>query len=376
MKNPFKFDIEVAGEFFCGRGDDIKDIKEYIENCTNVIMFSKRRIGKSSLIKEIFANFIDKNTLTAHIDIYAISSTKELYEYLKVAIEDSLLGYEKSLDKLANLVENIRGFFINAEIVLTIGAKPNIKITSTQKDYFKAIVDLFNGYFEYLEANNLQSVIAIDEFQKIVSLTQAQKIEETLRTIVNKRKNCSFIFTGSKRNMLLSLFNRSNRPFFKLGTQYHLGAIDEKVFYLWAKDRLKRKDIFLDKEAFNYLYNAADGETRFIQMISYELFKRLDKASIITVELMNEYINRIIKNNKDLGVLLDTYTINQQNTLKIVAKMNGKNIYNKEILDEYGISKGACQTAINSLLTKGVIFKDKKTYQFEDIELKLWLSKI
>ncbi|MCF6330838.1 MAG: AAA family ATPase [Sulfurimonas sp.] len=376
MKNPFKFDIEVAGEFFCGREDDIEDIKEYIENSTNVIMFSKRRIGKSSLIKEIFANSIDKSILTAHIDIYAISSTKELYEYLKVAVEDSLLGSETSLDKLAKLTESIRGFFIDADVVLTIGVKPNIKITSTQKDYFKAIVDLFNGYFEYLEKNNLQAVVAIDEFQKIVSLTQSQKIEETLRTIVNKRKNCSFIFTGSKRNMLLSLFNRSDRPFFKLGSQYHLDAIDEKVFYIWTKNRLKRKNIFLDEEAFKYLYNISDGETRFIQMISYELFKRLDDASVITVELMSEYINRVIKNNKDLGVLLDTYTINQQNALKIVAKRDGKNIYNKEILDEYEISKGTCQTAISALLTKGVLFNDEQVYQFEDVELKLWLSKI
>ena len=376
MKNPFKFDIEVAGEFFCGREEDIDDIKEYIENGTNVIMFSKRRIGKSSLIKEIFANSIDKSILTAHIDIYAISSSKELYEYLKAGIEDSLLGCEKSLDKLAKLTESIRGFFTNADVVLTIGAKPSIKISSTQKDYFKAIVDLFNGYFEYLDNNNLQAVVAIDEFQKIVSLTQSQKIEETLRTIVNKRKNCSFIFTGSKRNILLSLFNRSDRPFFKLGTQYHLGAIDEDIFYKWTKDRLKRKDIFLDKEAFRYLYVTADGETRFMQMISYELFKRLEQTSVITPQLMSEYINRVILKNKDLGVLLDTYTINQQNALKIVAKMNGKNIYNKEILDEYGISKGACQTAISSLVSKGVVFNDEQAYQFEDVELKLWLSRI
>ncbi len=41
MKNPFKFDIEVEGEFFCGRTKNINDVVDYIDNETNIIMFSK-----------------------------------------------------------------------------------------------------------------------------------------------------------------------------------------------------------------------------------------------------------------------------------------------------------------------------------------------
>lgn len=61
--NPFRFDREVSGDFFCGREADIKAILSHIDNGTNLIMFAKRRSGKSSLIKEVFENHLNVDIL-------------------------------------------------------------------------------------------------------------------------------------------------------------------------------------------------------------------------------------------------------------------------------------------------------------------------
>lgn len=376
IKNPFKFDKEVQGEFFCGRHKSITDLIDYIENEVNVIMFSKRRIGKSSLIKEIFSNKLDKSILSAHIDIYAISSIKELYEHLKEGIEGSFTKHESHLDTLARLADELRDYFIDAEVKLVVGTKPSIELKSTQKDYYKAIESLMYGYYAYLEKNDLQAVIAIDEFQKIVSLNQSEKVEALLRTLVNKRENCSFIFTGSRRNLLLSLFDQSNRPFFKLGVTYPLDAIEREAFYTWSKERFQRKEILLDKEAFDYLYDESDGETRFMQLVSYELFKRGESASVITTKIMSECIKNILKKKKDLSSVLDAYTTAQQNTLKILAKSDGNKLYESEVLNEFDISKATLQSAIKSLSAKGVVFETDGRIQFEDLEFKLWLKQL
>ncbi len=376
MKNPFKFDVEVDGVFFCGRKDDIDDVTDYIENQTNLIMFSKRRIGKSSLIKQIFSNNLDKSILTTHVDIYAISNIRELYEHLKLGIEHSLVARETSLDKLANLSQDLRTFFINTDVKLIISDSPKIELTSTEKDYYKALEQLFYGYFAFLKKNDFQAVIAIDEFQKIISLNKSEKVEALLRTIVNKRDNCSFIFTGSKRNLLLSLFNRSDRPFFKLGVEYHLGAIDFDEFYEWTNSRLNRKNIIIDKDAFRHLYDESDGETRFIQLVSYQIFRKQDSDSIVTLSVIIDYIEKIIKRKKDLGVLLDTYTTAQQNTLKIIAVSNGVNIFEEALVKEYDIKVSSIQSALKSLIEKGIVFKADNKIQFEDVEFKLWLKRI
>ncbi len=376
LKNPFKFDVEVDGKFFCGRVDDIDEVTDYIENQTNLIMFSKRRIGKSSLIKEIFKNKLDKSILSSHVDIYAVSNIRELYEYLKNGIEQSLVAHETSLDKLSNLTQELREYFINTDVKLTISSLPKIELISTEKDYYKALEQLFYGYFTFLKRKDLYAVIAIDEFQKIIALNQSEKIEALLRTIVNKRENCSFIFTGSKRNLLLSLFNRSDRPFFKLGVEYHLNPIDFNEFYDWISDRLKRKDIVIDREAFKYLYDEADGETRFIQLVSYQIFRKQESSTIITNSIIAEYIEYVISRKKDLNVLLDTYSTAQQNTLKIIASLDGINIFQENTLAEYDIKSSSLQSALKSLIQKGIVFKIDKTIQFEDIEFKLWLKRV
>ena len=375
-KNPFKFDIEVSGTFFCDRRENIDDLEDYIINTTNVIMFSKRRVGKSSLIKELFENRLDKAILTAHIDIYAISSTKELFEHLKKGIEECFTQSESNLNKLSRMADELRECFTNADVKLVVSSSPSIELNSTQKDYFKAIEDLFYGFYNYLSKNNLQAAVAIDEFQKVVSLSEAEKIEALLRTLVNKRKNCSFIFTGSKRNLLLSMFNNSERPFFKLGTEYPLTPIDKQEFYLWSKERFAKKDIFLDKDAFDWLYEESDGETRFIQMVSYELFRQGKKASVVTLKEMQECVSMILSKKKDLAALLDAYTTPQQNALKILAKTNGKNIYTQTLLDEFDLTKPSLQSAVKSLSSKGIIYATDKILQFEDVEFKLWLKQL
>lgn len=244
----------------------------------------------------------------------------------------------------------IKEFFINTDISLTLSGNPKLKLTSTEKDYYKALEQLFYGYFAFLKNNKLQAVIAIDEFQKIISLNKSDKVEALLRTIVNKRENCSFIFTGSKRNLLLSLFNRSNRPFFKLGIEYQLDVIDFEEFLNWTNHRFKRRNIIISKEAFRYLYDEADGETRFIQLVSYLMFRKQDSDSIITLPIIADYIEYVIKRKKDLSILLDTYTTAQQNTLKIIAINNGVNIFEEYILIEYDIKASSIQSALKSLI--------------------------
>ena len=374
MKNPFKFDVEVAGDFFCGRRQEIAELVEYINNETNIIMFAKRRMGKSSLLKEIFTNHLDKNILHTHIDIYSISNVRELYEKLVRGIEQSLIGYESNLNKLSRLVDSIQNYFNHAKVSIIVSGKPQLKIESTEKDYFLAIEKLFYSYFDFLKAHNLQAVIAIDEFQKIVSLRDAFKIEELLRTVANKRENSSFIYTGSTRNILLGMFNDSARAFFKLGAEFQLPPIAKNEFYLWVKQRFQKKQIHFEKAAFELLYHQADGETRFVQQVCHETFKKNNPKAIVGVAEISAVVENVIKIKTYNAQLLNRYTTAQQNTLKIIALADGWNVYSSDVLNANSITKATAQSAIRALIKDGIIFQERNNQLvFEDVEFKLWL---
>ena len=53
MKNPFIYGKEVSGANFCNRKKEIKELCCNAHNSQNVIIFSQRRFGKTSLIKEV-----------------------------------------------------------------------------------------------------------------------------------------------------------------------------------------------------------------------------------------------------------------------------------------------------------------------------------
>ena len=54
MQTPFPFETIAPKEFFYGREKELNELKAHISNSTNVLLFSKRRMGKSTLIKNLF----------------------------------------------------------------------------------------------------------------------------------------------------------------------------------------------------------------------------------------------------------------------------------------------------------------------------------
>ena len=88
MKNPFVYGEEVTGEAFWNRGNEIKELTQDIKNGQNVIIFSTRRYGKTSLIKNALEKVRREGVLTVYGDLsrpYAFSPHR-LRGFLKFKI--------------------------------------------------------------------------------------------------------------------------------------------------------------------------------------------------------------------------------------------------------------------------------------------------
>ena len=53
MENPFSYSEYVTGEAFCNRGAEQKDLIYYAQNSQNVLTYSHRRMGKTSLVHQV-----------------------------------------------------------------------------------------------------------------------------------------------------------------------------------------------------------------------------------------------------------------------------------------------------------------------------------
>jgi hypothetical protein len=70
MRNPFIYGEEAADEAFCDREGEIKELLRDIQNGVNVIIFSPRRYGKTSLIKQVLKQLDKKKTASVYVDLY------------------------------------------------------------------------------------------------------------------------------------------------------------------------------------------------------------------------------------------------------------------------------------------------------------------
>lgn len=373
--NPFIYDSEVTGSKFCGRKDAIKYLSTAIKNSSNVILYSRRRMGKTSLIKEVVQNHTAINVIPVLVDIYPVSSIRDIYTRFENSIKEALMPKNTTLDKIATMIEEMQEYFTSSKVTVEIGLSPQLKIESTEKDYFKALEALLLNFFDYTKEKQKKVVFSIDEFQKIASLKERDSIEELLRTVFKEQKHCAFIFTGSKQHMLKTMFTEESRPLYKIGDMYDLAPIDMNTFYGWAQDHMMQNDIFIEEAAFELLYNEAEKESRFIQLILHKIYN-LGSGERYKTTAIKELIAKTASNMSHYAVRFDEeYSQSQQNALKLLAACGGVNIYDKYLLDEFFIEKPSLQSAVRSFLKKGnLIIKEQGRYMFLDVEFKLWLK--
>ncbi|HBN23129.1 MAG TPA: ATPase, partial [Holosporales bacterium] len=79
MKNPFSYTSIVEGESFCNRQKEKDELLSFIINSQNILLYSHRRYGKTSLIFEVFKKAKHKRPKinTMHVDLYGTLSEKE-----------------------------------------------------------------------------------------------------------------------------------------------------------------------------------------------------------------------------------------------------------------------------------------------------------
>ena len=74
MDNPFAYSNYVTGDAFCNRNREISEILKYINSSQNILLYSHRRYGKSSLIQQVFQKI--KNEEARLKVAYAISLSR------------------------------------------------------------------------------------------------------------------------------------------------------------------------------------------------------------------------------------------------------------------------------------------------------------
>jgi len=372
MKNPFVYGETVSGEHFCNRTREIKELVADIKNCQNVIIFSPRRFGKTSLIKQVLRKVKAKGILTFYIDLYPAINKRKFIEIYAGAISSGLPGSVRQVVKkikeylpriIPKLVMDEQSVHFEFEFDRTSNISPHID-------------DLLVAAKKVADQKKKTAVVVFDEFQEIANFDD-DEIERKMRSVFQNHRNVSYIFMGSKTHLMRDIFNNPNRPFYRSGKHFPLDKIDPKELSLFAKRKFSDQAIDIGHNELNSILNNTECHPYYFQMLCHVLLELCMESRMITEADIDEALNILVSRESSVYVAVwEELTIKQKNLMVALAKEEYPEVFSRKFLETYGLGpSSSIQKALKKLLKKELVRQENSSYVIYDLFFTKWIRR-
>lgn len=266
MANPFRFGRIVTGDEFVDREDEIAKMMSAIKSGTSVVLYSHRRMGKSSLLAEVMRRHKGEFVF-AHVDLYGVTNKTRMVEAFMSALAGSAFG---SVDKIvAGITEILKGS--RFRVVLNASGQPGVEFAMAEPTV-PEIQDVLDLPERIAKKRGIRIVVMFDEFQEI-GLLDGKALLKSMRAKMQAHKHVSYVFAGSKRHLLLQIFEESEGAFYKSARPMELGPIPTEDFKRYIVRRFRSAGGALTPELAEQIVKLAEGNSYYVQQLAYELFE-------------------------------------------------------------------------------------------------------
>ena len=235
MSNPFCIYTLPVDAPFCNREREIKELASFARSGTNIVLYSPRRYGKTSLVKKIQYNLKRQGAITVFADFFGVTSIDDVAARLAKATF-SVTYKSRSLWKTA--LQTIKSFRPVLKPDPESGVSLSVEPASASRRGIELLSETMESLGQFIEGSGKLVHIALDEFQEIVELKEALQIEATMRTHIQHHKG-SYFFVGSRRRVLLGIFNERQRPFFQSAINYKLELLPVDDLTTFVKEQFE-----------------------------------------------------------------------------------------------------------------------------------------
>ena len=364
MENPFSYSDYVTGEAFCNREKEQKDLIYFAQNSQNVLLYSHRRTGKTSLLHQVIRALKKAKPAvkSVYIDLYGSLDENDFIDAILTGLTQIESKLERILKQMAGL--KVAGSIDPVTSLPTLSA--SIKPKERPEYLEKALIILAS----YSKKQKL--LVVFDEFQEVAKYSE-EGFEKRLRKVIQGHRNISYIFSGSQKHILIEMFDSAKRAFYKMARSYPLENIEIQHYIDWAQKLFKKKGVTVDKDTIIDIVERCDYQPMYIQQFLFDLWR----SETVNLAALDKIQNSIISSQKDQFIVMwNLLTQNQKKALRLLAETEGKGIYAAEQLQRVGFNSGSVlQRALMSLVEKEILAKNG-TVQFQDAMLKKWVDSL
>ena len=370
MPNPFSLKVISQKKDFCNRSKEIADLTGFAESKTNLVLFSPRRFGKTSLARIVQVELSEKGWTTIYADMFGLSSVDNLAERIAKGVYKGLFKGKSAAGKLTSALKTFRPVMRPSEDGVSISVE-NASPSLFGADLLeKTLEDLGS----FIAKKDGQVHVVFDEFQDIVEVGD-KNVEGILRSHI-QRLQTPFFFVGSRRRILLEMFTDKRRPFFQSAVNYQLGGLPEEELARFIVEKFEGSAKKCLPEAAEKIVDAVSAHPYYSQKLALFVF------NIAELEAGDEHVEeglRLLFENEAyvFEAILQGLSPRQISLLRAVAREPATSILSNQYMLKHGLkSVGGVQAALKKLIALDHVEKaENGTYRVVDPVFGRWLAR-
>jgi len=363
-KKPFYYGGVVSDNHFCNRTKELNELKNDMDAGLNILLYAPRRFGKTSLVLK---SVKDSGYTYIFLDFMSIVDEEEfINEYFNAITK----AFDTTADKVVAFVKKVFKISPNINVQFDATGSPTFGLNFTHKESKSVLKEVLDMPYQYAQYHDKKLVVIFDEFQEVINLN----IEDKLRAAIQHHSDVvSYIFLGSKKSIMTKLFFDKSKSFYKSVKHLPIEKIDAKEWYKYISNGFENFNKKIDTQQIDKILAVSQGFPYYTQQISNELFNITDtKVDDSSVEYA---IKSIIEKEEDL-FLNEWHNLsqNQKKALKLLIKVEGNNIYTKDVMLDFNFTSSALKKAVEGLLSKDIVDIKKSTYYLQDPLMHIYIK--
>lgn len=356
------FPLGIAkGDAFCNRIIERKQIINNINKGQHTLITSPRRYGKSSLV----LNSLDEMQIPySRIDLFIAVNSKlvenQIIDGVKKLIIKLSSGPEQALSYLKSYLKSLKTKWIigtngiNLELIPDSNNDPAINITET-------LLILEN----FLSKKKTPAAFFIDEFQEIGNLPESTGIEGGIRSVAQETDYLAFIFSGSNRHILSTMFDKKTRPLYMLCDRISIDRISAQEYTTFinkaAKETWGNK---LETTVLEKIFTLTERHPYYLNALCSKLWDNCEKKPPNEINVKNNWHEYALQEESKIARELSDLSTVQKKILIAIARGATRDLSGKVQLRDLNVTSAAVVKALKQLEEKDYLSKNSQNGYF------------
>jgi AAA+ ATPase superfamily predicted ATPase len=370
LMNPFPVNSYQGSSYFCDREKETKGMLSLLMNGNSVTLMAIRRMGKTGLIHHCLSQ-LPKNWKGIYIDILETENLNAFLNILATSIANALPQRSSPGKKFWNFLKSLRPVIGFDQLNGSLQVSFDLKKQEVESN--------INNILTFLDSQDFQTVIAIDEFQQILNYPE-KSTDAWLRSRIQQLKNTVFIFSGSQQHLMSDLFLSPSRPFFRSSQLMKLGKIDHDTYLDFILGQFKRYQKKISVEVIREILSWTNTHTYYVQQVCNRVFA--NTADEVTEAQLKETLYNLLREQEHVFFAFRNLLTNPQwQLLKAIAR-EGKVFQptSRKFMETNNLgSSPLVMRSLTSLIQYELVYRDtdedgKSFLSVYDVFLQRWVG--